>query len=130
MSAPSTGRFVNVQRLGVAWLKSQMASGVKVGTRVPAQLEGIKFIWVQRRPGLDDWVTSTPRLELHAFAPSEDEGWALAGVVHEAMRALDSQTVSGQPVYAVRCSSDPTEQFWSPTVFRTVASYELDLPVL
>lgn len=130
MTAPSTGRPVNVQKLGVTWWKSQMPAGTKVGTRVPTQLEGTRFVWVQRRPGVDDWNVATARLELHGFAPNEDDGWTLAAQIHDAARALDGQTVAGQAVYAVRCASDPTEQFWSPTVFRTVAVYELDLPVL
>ena len=135
MTSPRTtiGRFLNSQPQVIAWLADPangLPEGTAVGTRVPADLEGIWFVWVVRRPGASDYVTSAVRSEIHCFAPTEDDGWGLAGAVHTAMAGLAGSVSLGQLYDKVRCVADPVEQFWSPTVFRTVGLYELDARVV
>ena len=134
MTAPGTiGRFLNAQPQVIAWLSDPdrgLPEYTMVGTRVPSDLEGVHFVWVVRRPGASGYVTTTARMEIHCFAPSEDAGWTLAAAVHTGVAALAGNVSLGQLYDKVRSVADPVEQFWSPTVFRTVAVYDLDARVV
>lgn len=129
MTAPRVGRFIDVQRLMVTWLGSQLPD-VRAGTRVPADLSG-SFVWVTLVVAPSNGDITVARFDLHAFTPG-DPGSAvgLAGRIHDAMRSLDGQTVDGQPVYTVSTVNEPVPRFWSEQVDRMVGTYDLDLPVL
>ncbi len=129
MSATRAGHAVDASGLIVAWLTDRLDADEEASTRVPADIEGGKYVWVVRRPGGSDYVTTTARVEVHCFAPDESAGWALAGSAHDAMREIGGKRVSGQLIDRSRCVQDPAESFWSPTVFRTVGVYELDMRV-
>lgn len=129
MTAPRVGKLIDVERLGVAWLKAQNVAS-QVGTRLPADISG-DVLWVAYAGGSAGYDNSLLRLEVQSFRPGrEGAAWPLAQDVHEAMRALEGQTVDGQPVTTVAVWSVPERRFWTDAVDRVVATYELDLPVL
>lgn len=128
MTAPRVGRFVDVEKLVVTWL-TQLTQ-TRTGTQPPDTFTG-EFVWVVSVGGPADYDVTTLRVDLQCFKPGgPNASVPLAKRVHEAMAALDGQTVDGQPVYTVRCTSYPVRQFWSKDVDRSRGTYELDLPVL
>jgi hypothetical protein len=127
VTAPRVGRFVDVDKLLIAWLTSR---GRRAGTRLPDPIPD-DFVWVTAVGGPSDYDIAVARFDLHTFrrgAPGA--AMPVAELAHQDMATLDGQTVGGQPVYTVRCPRMPTPQFWSPDVDRVVATYEMDLPVL
>lgn len=124
-------RFVDTEKLIVAWLKSQAFAGTKVVTALPADLTTSSYVWVALPPGLgEDGDETYPRVDVHTFAPGgTGAAWPLTGRVHNAMRDLAGEIVLGQLVDQVRTVSSPFRQFYTETVDRTRASYELTLRV-
>src|SRR5690242_2215813 len=109
------GRFVAVEELVVAWLKSR---GLRAGTKLPNPIPD-NFVWVGGIGGPSDYDMAAPRVDLNCFhAGTAGAAKPVAKSAHEAMAALDGQTVGGQPVYNVYCRSMPAQQFWSADVDR------------
>lgn len=125
------GLPVDVDGLVVDWLTARLRD-TRVGTQPPLDLAAAgQFVWVAAVGGPSDGDTALPRVDLQCFAPGRPgAAWPLAGAAHQAMDALGGQTVGGQVVHSVTCSSVPVRQFWSDSVDRYRATYELDLPVL
>lgn len=129
MTAPRVGRFVDVEALVIGWLDEQLPE-TEVGARPPDTFDG-DFLWVASVGGVADYDVTALRVDLQFFVPGVvGASLDLARAGHEAMGALDGQTVGDQPVYTVRCVAYPVRQFWSTDVDRTRSTYELELPVL
>lgn len=129
MTAPRIGRFVDVEQLVVTWL-TPLLPDVRVRTRLPADITG-DTVWVAYAGGTPAYDNSLLRVDLASFRPGgEGAAIPLAEQAHDAMRALEGQTVNGQPVSTIDVWSWPIPRFWSPTVDRVIGTYELDLPVL
>jgi hypothetical protein len=73
----------------------------------------------------DDQVTAYPRIDVHCFAATRDAMWTLTAAAHTAMGMLTQ--VDGQDVDQVVTIQWPYFLAWSPTVPRSVASYEIQL---
>jgi hypothetical protein len=125
----SVGRFVDVEGLVVDWLVEQVPD-VRIVTKLPENIDGIEVVRVTRSPGTNDQMRSLPRVDLESFAPSRAAMWILAGRVNDAMARLSGDEVGGTQVDTVNTVTDPVPGWWSPTVERAVAVYELDLRVI
>ena len=129
MTASRVGRFVDVEKLVVTWLKAALGP-IRVGTQPPDVISA-DFVWVASIGGPADYDETTLRVDVQCFTPGGvNASTPLAGRMHAAMGALDGQKVNDQYVGTVRCPSYPVRQFWSNDVDRSRATYELDLPVL
>ena len=125
----SVGKFVDVEGLVVDWLTEQLPD-VRVVTKLPENLDGLELIRVTRSPGSNSQMQSLPRTDVESFAPSRAAMWQLAGRANDAFARLSGHLVSGTQVDTVNTITDPVAAWWSPTVERAVAVYELDLRVI
>jgi hypothetical protein len=125
----SVGKFVDVEGLAVDWLTESLPD-VRVVTKLPEDIEGAELVRVTRSPGTNSQMTSLPRVDLESFAPNRAAMWILAGRVNDAMARLSGDRVNGTQVDTVNTVTDPVSAWWSPTVERAVAVYELDLRVI
>ena len=130
MTSPRVGAYVDPVQLVVDWLEAQLVDPViRVRTRLPDTITE-DTIWVAYAGGGSAGDNVLPRVDLQSFRPGgEGDAQEVAKRGHNAMRALGGQTVNGQAVDNVDVWSWPAGQFWSPTVDRVIATYELDLPV-
>lgn len=125
----SVGKFVDVEGLALDWLTEQLPD-VRIVTKLPENLDGLQVVRVTRSPGTNDQMTSLPRVDIESFAPDRAAMWILAGRVNDAMARLSGDRVAGTQVDTVNTVTDPVSAWWSPTVERAVAVYELNLRVI
>lgn len=133
MTAPRVSKDVDVEALVVAWLKAQVADAgatAHVGTELPDTITG-DVLQPAYAGGPQDPFNALLRVDVASFRlGGQNAARPLASQVHGWMRALDGQTVNGQRVNTVRVYAPIQRRFWTQTVDRQVATYELDLPVL
>lgn len=122
----SVGRFVDVERVVIAWLTSQLDEPVVETLPDPfTDTEAAAgLVRVQRAPGGETWPTGLPRVDVESFHTTRAGMWDLARRVHDAMRDLAGQAVADETVDAVEVSADPAPVQWSPSVERAIATYE------
>lgn len=134
---------VPAEFLGVAWLAGQASPGRRVTNDPPSPLENSLPLWlVTASPSSgSDEVTARPRLDVETFAarsPGRTAMWEEAMAAHAAMLLLgtgqlvpvydEDGAVSGEVLIdGVSVVSDPVHRFWSSSVDRAVAVYELHL---
>jgi hypothetical protein len=133
----TVGAFVDVEQLVITWLSEKLPD-VAVSQQVPKGT-GIR---ATRSPGENDGVTALPRVDVECFAPDRARMWILAGRANNALAELcgdvvtidvsdpddaDDHTTLEVQVDDVNTITDPVPGFWSPTVERSVAIYELDI---
>ena len=125
--------FVNVEKLvaihlnGGPGVTRALPAPYRAVTDLPDPLEP-RLPLVQLIAGTstrDDQVSAYPRVDVHCFAATRDAMWALTEAMHAAMGKLTS--VNGQDVDQVRTIIWPYFLRWSPTVPRSVATYEIEL---
>lgn len=134
----SVGKFVDVESLVAAWLAQQLGPDVRVVTKLPDDIEGQELIRVTRSPGSNDAQRSLPRVDIEGFAPNRVRMWQLAGRANDALARLSGDLVEypvgeGGDMHLERTQvdhvntvTDPVPGYWSPTVERSVAVYELE----
>lgn len=132
MTAPSVGRNVDQEKLVVTWLLAKVDQATtRVVTKLPEIVDG-RVLRVGGVGGPDNGQNALLRVDVESFTPtrgdSSDDAWDLAWEVHDYMRALDGQTVNGQPVNRVLIASRPTFRAYSQSLDRVFASYDLDVP--
>lgn len=123
------GSFVDVEALAFTWLSSQL-TGIRICTELPADIDGIDTIRVTRSPGSNTDMTSFPRIDVEAFSSTRAGMWVLIGRANDAIARIKGQTVNGIQCDCPRTITDPVAAWWSPTVQRAVAVYELELRVI
>lgn len=101
--------------------------GVRVGTRVPSDIDGLPgFVRVARGPGSDDGLTDSPLVDVECFAPTEIVAARLAEQARSVFHALKGgRRLAGILVDSVRTATGPTYLQYSPSISRYVASYRL-----
>ncbi len=132
----SVGQFVDVEQLVIVWLTGQLPDA-KVVQKLPETLD--RVIRVTRSPGSNDSEAYLPRVDIECFAPDRTAMWILAGRANNALAELCGDLVELQvgtddapetlevQVDEVNTITDPVPGYWSPTVERSVAVYELDV---
>lgn len=134
----TVGAFVDVEQLVIAWLAASLPD-VQVVQKLPSDTPS-NLIRVTRSPGSNDQEVALPRVDVECFAPDRASMWILAGRANNAIAELAGGQVveldagpDGSPVMAavqvddVNTITDPVPGFWSPTVERSVAVYELNV---
>lgn len=131
--------FVDVEQLVIVWLSERLPD-VRVVQNLPSALDNV--IRVTRSPaaGPGPEVGQLPRVDVECFSSGGRVGmWQLAGRANNAMAELACEDVTvdigpdGSPepmtvrVDDVSTVTDPVPGYWSPTVERSVAVYELDV---
>ncbi len=132
MTAPLviSGRFVNVEKLLVAYLKGRPElAGRRIGTTKPTPLDAstLPFVQVIRSGGTSGQVTSLLRADVEVMATDRGPMWDLTELVHNAIRALSGNNMGAQLVDVVETIQEPAFVAWSPSVPRSVAVYEFQL---
>ncbi len=120
--------FVDQERLVVRHAKA-FDSTLRVVTDLPTPLEsGLPLIQVIAAAGTaDGQVTAYPRVDLYCFAATRSAVWSLTARSVELMRSLAAAEVDGQGIDAVNVMMRPYFLAWSPTVPRTIGTYEIQL---
>lgn len=119
--------FVDEEKLVVAWLRSQLPTAYGVRTDLPIPLDpALPLVQVTRSGGsADTEETVYGRVDLENFAATRSAMWALTEATHNAMDRLGGSEVNGQPIDVVVATLKPNFLAWSPTVPRSIATYEL-----
>jgi hypothetical protein len=120
--------FVDVERLVIAHGKA-VGYTYKLATDRPIPLDpALPLTQVTATAGsADGEVTASPRVDLSCFALTRDALWAQTAAATELMRSLSGAEVAGQLVDTVRTVMRPYYLAWSPTVHRTISTYEIQL---
>jgi hypothetical protein len=125
--------FVNVEKLVVGHFMGlygnprALAAPYRAVTDLPDPLQP-RLPLVQVIAGTstrDDQVSAYPRVDVHCFAATRDAMWTLTEAMQAAMDTLTS--VNGQDVDQVNTIIWPYFLAWSPTVPRSIATYEIEL---
>lgn len=122
------GPFVDVEGLMIDWFTSQLPT-VRFCTELPADIEGLELVRVTRSPGSNDETQQRPRVDVEAFAASRARMWVVIGLANDAVAKIKGQQVNGIQVDCPYTITDPVAAWWSPTVYRAVAVYEIPLRV-
>lgn len=123
------GPFVDVELLATTWLSSQLPD-LRVVTELPEDIEGQELIRVTRSPGTNTDMESQPRVDVEGFSPTRAGMWVIIGRANDAIARIKGQSVIGIQVDCPYTITDPISAWWSPTVMRAVAVYQLDLRVI
>ena len=135
----SVGKFVDAEQLAIIWLTEQLPDVrvlQKPNAKLPKDLHGV--IRVTRSPGSNDADTNLPRVDVECFAADRTGMWILAGRANNALAELSGDVIAiavnpggderlEVQVDEVNTVTDPVPGYWSPTVERSVAVYELDV---
>jgi len=121
--------YVAAKPIVVRHLIRVLDTSIRVVTKLPSPLNpGPKgLVHVLMAPGSEDQVTARPRIDIHNFAADEATLATLTTATHRGMASLPADEEEPQPVDTVRAIQLPADQYWSDTVLRTVAVYELDV---
>lgn len=119
--------FVNYEAIVTVWLNSQLSPPYKAVTDLPTPLDpALPLVQVEGGAGTTgDETTDRPRVDLGNMAATRTGMWALTEQTHNAMSRLAGQEIRGQLIDRVSCPMHPSFLRWSPTVLRTIATYEL-----
>jgi hypothetical protein len=123
------GPFVDVEDLAVTWLSEQLPD-LRVCTELPADIEGQELIRITRSPGSNSDMGQEPRVDVEAFSPTRSGMWTVIGRANDAIARIKGQMVNGIQVDCPYTITDPIAAWWSPTVMRAVAVYQIDLRVI
>jgi hypothetical protein len=125
--------FVNIEKL----VATHLNGGTGVPKALPAPYRAVTDLPDPLEPRLplvrliagtstrDDQVSVYPRVDVHCFAATRDAMWTLTEAMVAAMDKLTS--VNGQDVDYVRTVIYPYFLAWSPSVPRSIATYEIEL---
>jgi hypothetical protein len=125
--------FVNVEKLvlghfnGTGGVPAALKAPYRAVTDLPDPLAP-RLPLVQVIAGTstrDDQVSAYPRVDIHCFGATRDAMWTLTEAMQAAIGSLTS--VNGQDVDAVRTIIWPYFLAWSPSVPRSIATYEIEL---
>lgn len=130
--------FVDVERLVVLYMNGRttapavpraLPTGMRAATDLPMPLDPkLPLIQVIAAAGTaDNQHTARPRLDVQCFALTREAMWALTAASVEAMRSLAGAEVDGQLIDAVQTVMRPYYLAWSPTVHRSIGTYEIQL---
>ena len=121
--------FVDVERLVVAHSKLVLEQPYRVVTDLPIPLDpALPLLQATATPGANDTeVTSYPRIDLSCYAATRPALWAATAASVELMRSLAGAEVGGQLVDTTVTVMRPYYLAWSPTVHRTIGTYEIQL---
>lgn len=123
------GPFVDIEGLVLDWLLANLPSSVRICAVLPADIEGLDVIRVTRSPGGNDDTSQRPRVDVEAFSSTRAGMWTLIGLANNAIAQIMGQKVDGVQVDCPVTITDPVAAWWSPTVQRAVAVYEIELRV-
>jgi hypothetical protein len=119
--------FVDLERLVVSWLRSEMPAAYGVRTDLPNPVDpALPLVQVIQSAGsIDSEATSYDRVDLYNMAADRGAMWTLTKASHDAMGRLSGAEVAGQLIDVVRVVQRPSFLAWSPSVPRSIAVYEL-----
>ena len=113
-----------------AFLIANLAMGVPVSTKIPADPKPAQFIRVQRTGGTrQNRVSDRPLLAVEAWAPTAPQASALMTDLRSAMAALEGRAIAGVTVYDVAEVGGPVN-LPHPTVTdrqRYTATFEIQI---
>lgn len=123
------GPFTDIEGLAVDWLAAQLPD-LRIVTELPADIEGQTLIRVTRSPGANTDMGQQPRIDVEGFAPTRSAMWVVIGRANDAIARIKGQNINGIQVDCPYTITDPIPAWWSPTVQRAVAVYQIDLRVI
>lgn len=120
--------FVDIERLVIKHGKA-VGYAYKLATNLPIPLDpSLPLTQIINTTGsADSEHTSYPRLDVYCFALDRAALWAQTSASVELMRSLSGAEVDGQLVDLTRTVMRPYYLAWSPTVHRSIGTYEIQL---
>ena len=122
--------FVNVERLVLRYLNATLTAPYKAVTDIPTPLDAARLplvVVLASTASKDGEVTAYPRVDIYNMAATRQAMWDLTAATNEAMRLLSGAEVDGQLIDRVDLVMRPYFLAWSPTVPRSIGTYEIQL---